>query len=246
MVMSSLPHIANMVSRPLQDTNLGETLLPRSDAAPQPYWLRDWQQGFGGFTKVYEYVANDAVKRMHCVANVIRPRSKDQSACLCFTLMSKVPPRKLWGRWKSVRHLVDTTNGSESITQWASGRQTSMATSAPEAEVTAMAEGHATSFFLFDTLEKIKVIKGFGPTCLMSLKTNSNVALKQFNTHAVTVRTRTAALKLAYLRELTYQEREIKPLYIPGPSQRADAQTKIVSGQAFHNIVTPVMGQSEY
>ena len=37
-------------------------------------------------------------------------------------------------------YLVDTTDGSESIIQWASRRQTSMAASAPEAEVTAMAE----------------------------------------------------------------------------------------------------------
>ena len=33
-IMSSLPRIAYTVSRPRQDTNLGETLLPRSDAAP--------------------------------------------------------------------------------------------------------------------------------------------------------------------------------------------------------------------
>ena len=43
-------------------------------------------------------------------------------------------------------YLVDTTDGSESIIQWASRRQTSMATSAPEAEVTAMAEGFATLY----------------------------------------------------------------------------------------------------
>ena len=36
-----------------------------------------------------------------------------------------------------------------------------MASLAPEAEVTAMAEGYATSVFLFDTLKEIKAIKGF-------------------------------------------------------------------------------------
>ena len=42
-------------------------------------------------------------------------------------------------------YLVNPTNGKESIIQWASRRQTSMATSAPEAEVSAMAEGFAAS-----------------------------------------------------------------------------------------------------
>ena len=74
-------------------------------------------------------------------------------------------------------HLVDTADGSESIIQWASGRQTSMATSAPEAEVTAMAEGYATSIFLFDALKQIQVITGFGPGCVLSIKTDSAVAL---------------------------------------------------------------------
>ena len=50
-------------------------LLPRYDAAPRPYWLRDWQRGFGGFTKVHEYVVDEEVKRMYSVAYVI-PRLK--------------------------------------------------------------------------------------------------------------------------------------------------------------------------
>ena len=90
-----------------------------------------------------------------------------------------------------------------------------------------------------------------GPTCILSLKTDSAVARKQLNTHTVTVRTRTAAQKLAYLRELTYQQKEVETVYIPGSSQRADSQTKILSGQALkkaqqdlnlHEIVTPVLG----
>ena len=76
---------------------------------------------------------------------------------------------------------------SESIIQWASRRQTSMAASAPEAEVTAMAEGFATAIFLFDSLKEIQV----------------------------TVRTRTAAQKLAFLRELIYQDPQIQPICIP-------------------------------
>ena len=40
------------------------------------------QQGFGGFTKVYDYIASDVVKKMYSVAYVIRPRTKDESACL--------------------------------------------------------------------------------------------------------------------------------------------------------------------
>ena len=147
-------------------------------------------------------------------------------------------------------YLVDTTDGSESIIQWASRRQTSMATSAPEAEVTAMAEGFATAIFLFDSLKEIQVITGFGPDCILSMKTDSAVALKQMNTHTVTVRTRTAAQKLAFLRELIYQDVQIQPIYIPGPSQRADAQTKCLSGPALRkaqeylnlrHVVTPVV-----
>ena len=45
-LMSSLPHIAYMVSRPRQVSNLGENLLARRDAAPRSYWRRDWQAGF--------------------------------------------------------------------------------------------------------------------------------------------------------------------------------------------------------
>ena len=36
-LMSSLPHIACMISGPRQATNLGENLFPRCDAAPRPY-----------------------------------------------------------------------------------------------------------------------------------------------------------------------------------------------------------------
>ena len=147
-------------------------------------------------------------------------------------------------------YLVDTTDGSESIIQWASRRQTSMATSAPKAEVTAMAEGFATAIFHFDSLKEIQVITGFGPDCILSMKTDSAVALKQMNTHTVTVRTRTAAQKRAFLRELIYQDPQIQPIYIPRPSQRADSQTKCLSGPALRkaqeylnlrHVVTPVV-----
>ena len=113
-----------------------------------------------------------------------------------------------------------------------------------------MAEGFATAIFLFDALKEIKVITGFGPDCILSMKTDSAVALKQMNTHTVTVRTRTAAQKLAFLRELICQDAQIQPIYIPGPSQRADAQTKCLSGPALRkaqeylnlkHVVTPVV-----
>ena len=51
------------------------------------------------------------------------------------------------------------------------------------------------------------------------------------NTQSVTVRSRTAAQKLTYLRELVYQAPQVEPIYISGQSQRADGQTKILSGQ---------------
>ena len=80
-----------------------------------------------------------------------------------------------------------------------------MATSAPEAEVSAMAEGFAASIFLFDSLKELRLVKGVGPSCILSVKIDSAVALKQLNTQSVTVRSRTAAQKLTYLRELVYQ-----------------------------------------
>ena len=120
----------------------------------------------------------------------------------------------------------------ESIIQWASRRQTSMATSAPEAEVSAMAEGFAVSIFLFDTLSEIGLVSGTGPSAIMSMKTDSAVALKQLGTQSVTVRTWTAAQKLNYLRELIYDDPQVEPIYISGDSQRADGLTKILSGRA--------------
>ena len=61
-IMSSLPHIVYMVSRPMQPTIAGESTLRRQDAAPWPSWFRDWQSDFGGFTKVYEHKKGDEVK----------------------------------------------------------------------------------------------------------------------------------------------------------------------------------------
>ena len=68
-----------------------------------------------------------------------------------------------------------------------------------------MAEGFAASIFLFDSLKELRLVKGVGPSCILSMKTDSAVALKQLNTQSVTVRSRTAAQKLTYLRELVYQ-----------------------------------------
>ena len=86
--MGSLPHIAYMVSRPRQPTDAAESMLRRHDAAPRPYWLRDWQSGFGGFTKVYDYYKGNEVKKKFSIAYVIRTRTKEANACLCFTLLS--------------------------------------------------------------------------------------------------------------------------------------------------------------
>ena len=101
-------------------------------------------------------------------------------------------------------YLVNPVNGKESIIQWASRGQTSMATSGPEAEVSAV----------------------------MSMKTDSAVAPKQLGTQSVTVRTRTAAQKLHYLRELIYDDPQVEPIYISGDSQRPHGLTKILSGRA--------------
>ena len=74
--MGRLPHIACVISRPRQTTDLG-------------YRLRDWQAGFGGFTKVYEYGDEQEVKRMYSAAYVIKPRTERENAYLCLSLMSK-------------------------------------------------------------------------------------------------------------------------------------------------------------
>ena len=95
-----------------------------------------------------------------------------------------------------------------------------------------MAEGFAASIFLFDTLSETGLVSGTGPSSIMSMKTDSAVALKQLGTQSVTVRTRTAAQKLNYLRELIYDDPQVEPIYISGDSQRADGLTKILSGSA--------------
>ena len=89
-----LPPLAFMVSRPRQPIAAGEELLCRFDAAIRPYWLRDWQSGFGG----YEYTVDGTTRRRYSVAHVVRPRTNTTNACLCFTLMSKLPEHKPWKR----------------------------------------------------------------------------------------------------------------------------------------------------
>ena len=108
----------------------------------------------------------------------------------------------------------------------------------------------ATAIFLFDALKEIQVITGFGPDCFLSMKTDSAVALKQMNSHTVTVRTRTAAQKLAFLRELIYQDVQIQPIYIPGLRKEPMLRRSISQGPALRkaqeylnlrHVVTPVV-----
>ena len=56
-IRGSLPPLAYMVSRPRQPITAGEELLRRFDAGIRPHWLRDWQSGFGGYTKVCDWEA---------------------------------------------------------------------------------------------------------------------------------------------------------------------------------------------
>ena len=59
--------------------------------------LRTWSRDPDNlFTKVYEYMSFDTVKPKYSVAYVVRPRSARENACLCFSLMSKIPSQKLW------------------------------------------------------------------------------------------------------------------------------------------------------
>ena len=57
-----LPQLSYMVSAPRQPIATGNALLTRFDASIRPYWLRDWQSGFGGYTKVYEYQVEGQTK----------------------------------------------------------------------------------------------------------------------------------------------------------------------------------------
>ena len=93
-----LPQLSHMVSAPRQPVAASHALLTRFDANVRPYWLRDWQSGFGGFTKVYEYQWEDETRRMYSVAHVIRPRTPTTEACLCFSLLRALPTSKPWKR----------------------------------------------------------------------------------------------------------------------------------------------------
>ena len=93
-----LPQLSHMVSAPRQPVTAGNALLTRFDANVRPYWLRDWQSGFGGYTKVYEYQWEGETRRMYSVAYVVRPRTPTTEACLCFSLMKDLPTSKPWKR----------------------------------------------------------------------------------------------------------------------------------------------------
>ena len=98
-ILPLLPQLSHMVSAPRQPSTAGISLLTRFDAHIRPYWLRDWQSGFGGYTKVYEYQVDGQTRRKYSVAQVVRPRTATTEACLCFTLMSvTLPDHKPWKR----------------------------------------------------------------------------------------------------------------------------------------------------
>ena len=45
-----------------------------------------------------EYQVDGETRRKFSVAHVVRPRTMTSNACLCFTLMSKMPEQKPWKR----------------------------------------------------------------------------------------------------------------------------------------------------
>ena len=47
---------------------------------------------------MYEYQVEGETRRWFSVAHVVRPRTQSTNACLCFTLMSKMPDQKPWKR----------------------------------------------------------------------------------------------------------------------------------------------------
>ena len=73
-ILQLLPQLSHMVSGPRQPIAAGNSLLTRFDVNIRPYWLRDWQSGFGGYTPVYEYQVDGQKKRKYSVAHVVRPR----------------------------------------------------------------------------------------------------------------------------------------------------------------------------
>ena len=107
-----------------------------------------------------------------------------------------------------------------------------MATSAPEAEVSAMAEGYAASIFLFDTLSGTGFSKWIRSKCSNEYEDRFSGSFETIGNSVGHGRTRTAAQKLHYLRELMYENPQVEPIYISGESQRADGLTKILSGKA--------------
>ena len=96
-IQGSLPPVAYMASRPRQPATAGEELMRRFDAGVRPYWLRDWQSGFGGYTKVYEYQVNGETRRKFLLHMWFdhgpRPRMP-----VSVSLMSKMPDQKPWTR----------------------------------------------------------------------------------------------------------------------------------------------------
>ena len=93
-----LPQLSHMVSAPRQPVATSNAPLTPFDANIRPYWLRDWQSGFGGYAKVYEYQCGGQTKRMYSVAHVVRPRTGTSEACLCFSVMEAMPSCKPWKR----------------------------------------------------------------------------------------------------------------------------------------------------
>ena len=52
---------------------------------------------------MYDYQIDGETRRKFSVAHVVRPRTQTSNACLCLTLMSKVPDQKPWQRSISAR-----------------------------------------------------------------------------------------------------------------------------------------------
>ena len=78
-IRGSLPPLTYVVSRPRAQGNQLQLVKNYCVA----YWLRDWQSGFGGYTKVSDYTVDGTTRRRYSVAHVVRPRTISTNACLC-------------------------------------------------------------------------------------------------------------------------------------------------------------------
>ena len=149
------------------------------------------------------------------------------------------------GRTGVAIYLCRVDTGEESMIQCVSKKQGMTATSAPEAELAALAEAASIGMYMNEVLVTAGVVENKTPEVNFIIDTDSQVAMQQImNGMAVTVRSKPFMNKLAYLRDclgLSNEETEEKQIplfrlrFLPGTAQKADGFTKVLTGEALTN-----------